>query len=245
MSYETPRYQVLLGSLVLAAFLAISAVVLIWMRSDPRLFGKTRALVASLPERSGLQIGDPVEIDGVRVGTVKSIRREVSARVAHFLVRCDVLAEEDALSWLGPASRARARTANLLGDVVLSISGDAEGHGIAATFVVPGEASPSFDRVLEDVQAATASVRSITHELDSALGVRDASGVPRAEVIARSVARSTAALEHFVAGDPERGSGGLGKLLEELSSSASNLRQITEDVRAVTARVRSFFGPGN
>lgn len=242
MNYGTSRLQIVLGSFVLAAFLAIAVAVLVWMRSDPRLFGTTRVLQARLPEHSGLQIGDPVEIDGVRVGTVKTIRREVNAGVSSFLIRCAVRSDAEPLTWLGPASRARARTANLLGDVVLSISGDADGHGVEDDYAIPGEASPSFDRVLADVEAATSSVRAMTSDLEMALGTRDATGVARAERIAQSVERTTAALEQFAAGSAGDQVGGLAELLKELGTSASNLRQITEDVRTVTARVRSFFG---
>ncbi|MBK9387240.1 MAG: MCE family protein [Planctomycetes bacterium] len=245
MSYGTPRHQVVLGGCVLAAFAAFAISLVIWMRADPRLLGTTRTLLARLPERSGLQIGDPVEIDGVRVGTVRSIRREVVGGAVSFLIRCEASSTAEPLQWLGPASRARARTANLLGDVVLSIAGDAEGRGWEEGRVIPGDASPSFDRVLADVEAATASVRSITAELESALGAKDASGLSRAEVVARAVERTTASLERFAAGAAPNGAGGLAELLSELATSAANLRQITEDVRTVTARVRTFFGPGN
>lgn len=239
------RPQIVLGAAVLATFVAIAIAIALWISSDPRLLGATRSLLARLPERSGLQIGDPVEIDGVRVGSVKAIHREVEGGAASFLVRCDVHADAEPLSWLGPASRARARTANLLGDVVLSIAGDAGGAGWDAERPIPGEASPSFDRVLADVEAATSSVRAITAELEEVLGAEDARGLSRAEAIARSIARTTATLERFAAGEGPSGEGGLVRLLGELATSATNLRQITEDVRVVTTRVRTFFGPGN
>ena len=56
MSYGTPRHHLVLGGGVLVAFAAFAIALFVWMRADPRLLGSTRAILARLPERSGLQI---------------------------------------------------------------------------------------------------------------------------------------------------------------------------------------------
>ena len=79
-------------------------------------------------------------------------------------------------------------------------------------------------------------------ELEQALSAPTEEGVPRAEAVARSVRRTVAALERLVAGTNDQEGGRVAELLAELTASATQLREITEDIKAVTAKVRSFFG---
>ncbi|MCB9881187.1 MAG: MCE family protein [Planctomycetes bacterium] len=187
MSAAYKPHEVWLGASVLVAFSTLTVLSFVLAANDPQLFGETRVLHVKMPGRGGLTIGDRVEIDGVPVGTVSRMRRGVDAEGIYFLIDAKVPRDHEALAWLGPGSRARVRTANVLGDTILSITGDDEGGTFAPDAIIEGVPTPGIDEIVTDLQASAATLRSLFERFHQATGAPGDGQPDRLEVITSAI----------------------------------------------------------
>jgi phospholipid/cholesterol/gamma-HCH transport system substrate-binding protein len=130
---------------VIAAGIALFCFAIFSIGGGSRLFARTRTIVARFHSINGLQSGAPVELSGVKVGTVESISFPSDPSDSRVIVRMRI--DEPAARRIRTDSAAQIDSMGLLGDKFVELSPGTSAAPIAG----PGATIPAVDPV--DYQA--------------------------------------------------------------------------------------------
>lgn len=152
MSRRTPRdpLSVAVLGLVMIAVLVLGA-----FRLDQLPFGsgRTETYRAAFTDAGGLKDGDPVEVSGIKVGTVRQITVSRTHVVIEFRVRHAIR--------LGEESRAAVKVGSLLGAKYLDIDPRGGGRLDAGALIPLERTTPAYDIV-----AAFAQLTETAEDID-------------------------------------------------------------------------------
>lgn len=166
---ETPLLRI--GLFVLAGFVLLMVFVFL-IGGKQKLFTSTSLYYARFSNVSNLQTGAPIQISGINVGTVTSIKLPKSS---HDSVTVTLKVEDDALKLIKVDTRASISTQGLIGDkfIVLSpgsdtvpvLSPESTIHGDALI-----EINEQMSSAVSKITAITQQVGDLVHDIKSGKG---------------------------------------------------------------------------
>lgn len=155
------------GLLVLTA-MAVLGLGAFFIGKDDRLFGHKAHYSARFDGVAGLSIGNPVQLNGVRVGRVSDI--ELPEDMGEHQITVWVTIDRRYAKRVRADSTAKIRTLGLLGDKYVEInSGSPEFAEIALGGEIPAAPGTSVDQLISSGEDVVVNVVSISHSLASIL----------------------------------------------------------------------------
>lgn len=160
------RYEIQVGLTVLAALVVLGWGVL-WLRGY-QASSKTRVWHVSFPQTGGLGQGDEVQVNGIRMGSVKDMR----LRGDHVIV--DLMLDEQVV--VTRDSKVIVRNVGLMGEKVIAVDLLATGAPWTERDTIPGEYEKGIPEVMGDVALTIESVSGLTDQLTKLAGTADRKG---------------------------------------------------------------------
>ncbi len=158
--------QLKVGVLVFAALVALTALVFLMTGSSGGVFAKKLTVRSYFENSSGLKVGGPVDLEGVAIGSVKSIRIVPERKLTPVEVVMKIPSKYAAN--IHQDSQASLETIGVLGDTVVSInSTSAQKPAIADNGELPTNETPSLTDVIKSSQGTIEQVNTILAKLDS------------------------------------------------------------------------------
>ena len=155
------------GLLVLIS-LSVLALAAFFIGKDDRLFGRKARYSVRFDGVSGLSIGNPVQLNGVRVGRVSDI--ELPEDMGEHQITVWVAIDRRYAQRVRADSTAKIRTLGLLGDKYIEVnSGSPEFPEIPPRGEIPTAPSTSMDQLISSGEDVVVNVVSISHSLASVL----------------------------------------------------------------------------
>ena len=215
------RRQLKVGALVVAA-LAVVAIAVFVIGKDDRLFGRKATYFVRFDSVSGVSDGSPVQLDGVVVGSVRTVHLSQDIRQNEISVWLEIDRR-----WAGRIrgdSAAKIKTLGLLGDRYIAInSGTPEFPQVAIGGEIPTAAQTSVDQLISSGEDVMQNVVQISHSLTHILDRMDkgegflgklTTDSPEGEALGTSLQSTTDSLKGF-ADKLENGRGPLSRLIED------------------------------
>lgn len=221
------------GIFLLVTLGALAAVVLtISARSG--LFTKQASLFARFEDVSGLVVGAPVMLQGIRIGTVAEISIARPAKGNVLVVRMDV--DEKYFPFIRNDSVASIQTMGLLGDKYINLSMGSEAskahkEGDTVASVNPPDVYKAMARgseILDNLSEASASLNDILVDVRENARVASLSkAIEEVQQLLHDVrTNEKSSLHSLIYGDA-------------LAKAADNLERITQDISKATARMHT------
>lgn len=164
------------GLLVLAA-LGLLALGIFLIGEQTNLFTRKNRYIIYFPSVGGLNSGNPVQLDGVEVGTVRSVELPTDATSAQIKVTVEV--DKAYAERIREDSVARIKTLGLLGDKFVEVTTGSSGTDpIPPGGVIQAAAPTNVDKliasgedVMDNVVQISADLRDILHRMEQGEGL--------------------------------------------------------------------------
>jgi phospholipid/cholesterol/gamma-HCH transport system substrate-binding protein len=214
------------GVLLLAS-LAVAVFAIFFIGKETSLFSLKNEYFIRFQSVSGLKAGNPVQLNGVEVGTVERVILPEDPDESTIQVWITI--ERRYAERVRQDSQGRIKTLGLLGDKYVEItSGSPEAPQVASGEEIPAAPATDVDALLasgedtmDNVVAISASLKSILERMESGEGLLGqlTANTPEGERFSESVVRTMETVER-VANKIEGGEGPLGHLLNDAEMSA-------------------------
>jgi len=199
----------------IAVLLALAMVVLgvTWL-SDARLARQRHSYLVRFSDVGGLAEGDPVRVNGVSQGTVKSIR----------LTRAGVIVvlSLDRSVRLTDASRVFVRNTGIMGEKFIAVDLGEGGRPYAARDTIAGRYESGVPEVISQMGEALSSLQRVSDQIDRLLALAEERGTLRHTL--QNVEAASASVMQTVAENRE-----------DLRLVAGNLREMSVELRRLVA----------
>jgi phospholipid/cholesterol/gamma-HCH transport system substrate-binding protein len=219
------RYEIQVGLTVLAA-LAVLGWGVLWLRGY-QASAKTRVWHVSFPQTGGLGKGDEVQVNGIRMGSV----REMHLRGDHVIV--DLVLDETVL--VTRDSKVIVRNVGLMGEKVIAVDLRATGAPWAERDTIPGEYEKGIPEVMGDVALTIESVSELTGQLTKLAGTADRSGDITAALA--NVRQASDELRRTLSDNRQA----LSSAVNDFAATARTTRQLTAGREAQLGRTIDHF----
>lgn len=247
--------------LFVAAGLALTMAVIFSIGGEHRLFERYYTLYANFEDISGLRVGAPVQLAGLKVGVVDKIMMSKSQDETKITVVLSILRQYQ--DRIREDSLATIETQGLLGDKFIYVS-----VGSSARAVIPdkgillskettsifslaekageimdeiGDASKAVSEMLSsvkgkkeegDIKAIVSSVRKSIEEIEKGKGLLHAMIYdPKGETVIGNLSNSMKAASDFAASIEKDPKGQMGGTVANIRLVSADLRQIAETIR--------------
>ncbi len=150
-----------IGMFVLAGFI-ILIVFIFYLGSQQKLFSSTSELTAHFQTVSNLRPGAEVDMVGINIGSVKTIRLPQNSRDS-VVVTLKVLT--DALKLIHTDSKAIITTQGLIGDKLIDITmGGDSTKSVPPGTTLPGQAPQDFSKIYDTLSATVSQLDSVAKQ---------------------------------------------------------------------------------
>lgn len=164
------------GLLVLAA-LGLLALGIFLIGEETNLFTRKNRYVIYFPTVGGLNTGNPVQLDGVEVGTVRAVVLPTDATSSQIKVTVEV--DRSYAERIREDSMARIKTLGLLGDKFVEVTTGSSGTDpIPPGGVIPAAPPTNVDKliasgedVMDNVVQISADLRDVLHRMEQGEGL--------------------------------------------------------------------------
>lgn len=161
------RRELRVGLLILSA-LVVLALGAFFIGKDDRLFGRKARYSIRFAGVSGLAVGNPVQLNGVRVGRVADVELPEDMNERQIVVW--VAIDRRYAKRVRGDSSAKIRTLGLLGDKYIEIdSGSPDFPEVPLQGEIPAAPTTSVDQLISSGEDVVVNVVSISHSLASIL----------------------------------------------------------------------------
>lgn len=219
------RYEIQVGLTVLASLVVLGWGVL-WLRGY-QASAKTKVWHVSFPQTGGLGEGDEVQVNGIRMGSVK----QMQLRGDHVIV--DLMLDERVV--VTRDSRVIVRNVGLMGEKVIGVDLRATGAPWTERDTIPGEYEKGIPEVMGDVALTIESVSELTDQLTKLAGTADRKGDVTA---ALANVRQASDELRLTLSDNRRA---LSSAVTDFAATARTTRQLTAGREAQLARTIDHF----
>ncbi len=163
---EVQWSQLKVGVLVFAAIVALVTLVFLMSGSAGGVFSKKLTIRSYFENSSGLKVGGPVNLEGVTIGSVKSVRIAPERKLTPVEVTMKISGKF--ADNVKQDSQASLETIGVLGDTVVNISSkSAQKPSIAENGELPTNETPSITDVIKSSQGSIEQINTILAKLDS------------------------------------------------------------------------------
>lgn len=236
---RSPELKV--GLLVLAA-LAVLALGIFLIGEETQLFVRKNRYYSEFLNVSGLQAGNPVQLNGVNVGRVDEVI--LPEDMGESLIRVWMTLDRRYADRVREDSQARIKTLGLLGDKFVELtSGTPAAEVIPTGGQIPAAPATSVDQLIatgedtmENVVAISSSLRSILDRMERGEGLAGRLTSEEGDELTDSIVETMKSVER-VAHQIERSEGPLGRLInddqlgEDLARAVSGLEELVAEAR--------------
>jgi len=168
--------QLKVGVLILVALSALTALIFLMSGNTGGFFTGRITVRSYFEDAAGLKVGAPVNLDGVTVGSVKSIRISPQHKLTPVEVIMKISKRDQPL--VKSDARSSLETIGVLGDTVVNINGkDATGPPIADGAILQTTETPNLSDVIkssqgtiEQLDTILAKVNDLVDSLNSGKG---------------------------------------------------------------------------
>jgi phospholipid/cholesterol/gamma-HCH transport system substrate-binding protein len=246
--------------LFVSAGLLLAMIIIFMIGSDNRIFHRQYTLYANFETISGLRVGAPVQLAGLKVGFVDGIRFPDNPASKNIGVVLRI--ERQYQKRIRSDSEATVETQGLLGDKFIYISvGSEEAPVIPDKGILPskettsifsladkagrimdnlGEASETVNKLLSsvkggeggDIRRIVTSVRKTVEQVEKGDGLMHAIIYdPKGKKLVSDLGDTMSSLKGIVSGAEEESKGQMGGMITNLKYASRDLRQIMESIR--------------
>ena len=184
-----------------------------WL-SDMRLARKRRSYVARFSDVGGLASGDPVSVNGVKLGKVTDIRLRASGGV-------DVLFAIDRAVRITRKSNVNVRNTGLMGEKLIAIELAEDGPVYAEKDTIPGYYESGVPEVISQMGDALHSLQRVSDQVDRILALAEERGTLRRTL-------------HNVEGASTDLEAAVRENREDLRAITGNLREVSSQLRTLS-----------
>ncbi|MEN9963877.1 MAG: hypothetical protein RL582_972 [Bacteroidota bacterium] len=190
-----------------------------------KLFTKSMTLYARYDNVQGLTPSNPVIINGLQVGTVKSISNDRSMKelIVTFSIHKDINIPANSFAHISPNPLTITKVEIILGDSSVMLKNNDSINASPSDGFLEGIINSKVDPVLLSVNKAIATIDSVLNSVNSVFDQQNkrniASTIQHLERISASVQTSTASLEVLV----DKDNGSLAKTLNNAKTFTDNL----------------------
>lgn len=238
------------GLLVIAGVIATIAMILGLTDDMSRGEGEMNHYYAYFDDVTGLAARSRIQVAGIPVGTIRSIRLDGDRARVDILLRQDVVlyqGEKNGEIWVNGATLAK-RQASLIGDYYLQITPGTEGPVLNDGDMIPNVLKDSgMDEIFENLNQITADIQEVTQSLAAVFGGEEAQAVIQQMVddlqsmlgtLNRFVDVNSSKLDQIVA-DASM----ISREVNSLTSKGSeSIDRILRDTEAIVQEVRFIVG---
>ena len=216
-----------IGVTIMAGIILIAGMILAW-GNQSTLFGKSYLLVVHTSHVGGLREGAPVEIGGLRTGTVQTI--EFRPGSTEIQIICQIAETVP----IPNDSRARVSTKGMVGDAFLEIIPgksmtmvNTKATTVALASRLESSLPPDFSDILDQMGSLGTQLTSISQHIDGIIG--DPQVQQDIKTSLHNLALVSAGAERLVArGDI---------IIDNLGRATANIADTTEDVKENIATI--------
>jgi phospholipid/cholesterol/gamma-HCH transport system substrate-binding protein len=163
---EVQWSQLKVGVLVLVALAVLTGLIFLMSGSTGGIFTGKLTLRSYFENSAGLKVGAPVNLEGVTIGNVKSIRIVPDRKLTP--VEVTIKVSKKYLSGLHTDSKASLETIGVLGDTVLEVSSTyAKGPPPQDNAELSTTETPSLSDVIKSSQGTIEQINTILAKVDS------------------------------------------------------------------------------
>ncbi len=241
---EVQWSQLKVGVLVIVALIALTALIFLMSGSTGGIFAGKIVLRSYFENSAGLKVGAPVNLEGVTIGNVKSIRIVQSRRLTPVEVTMKVSTKytQD----VREDSKASLDTVGVLGDTVVDISSKhAIGPSVKDNDELGTNESPNLSDVIKSSQGTIEQVDTILAKLDNLVDSLNTGKGSVGQLINNPALfnQATAAVQQLsqITADISKGRGTVGKLLTD-DKLYNNLNETTIHLNHVATEIDSGQG---
>jgi phospholipid/cholesterol/gamma-HCH transport system substrate-binding protein len=250
------KKEIRVGLVVLTALLIISFSI-VSIGTQKNIFSKKVTYEVEFEETLGLNVGAPVWLDGVTVGSVERIRFTEDLGKNSIIVTLKI---DDAVkARISDLTVARIDTVGLLGDKFVNLTND---RGIRAPLVpgrdrIESKETPQLIQfaeggtdLLQNVVEISASLRKLTGNLDQSLVGRMMTDAEFGKKTFEKIEKTAATIERIVS-ELDEGKGMIGQLLkneefeeglvDDLRNTIKNINEFTETIKEGKGVVGKLF----
>ena len=241
---EVQWSQLKVGVLVIVALIALTALIFLMSGSSGGFFAGKIVLRSYFENSAGLKVGAPVNLEGVTIGNVKSIRifRDRKLTPVEVTMKVSKKYTADVLE----DSKASLDTVGVLGDTVVDISSK---HAVGAQVKDNDELgtteSPNLSDVIKSSQGTIEQVDTILAKLDSLVDSLNSGKGSIGQLINNPglYNQANTAVQQLskLTSDLSKGRGTVGKLLTD-DTLYNNLNQTTTRLNNVATEIDSGQG---
>lgn len=225
--------------LLVGGAMAVLALLIFFISEEQNLFLKMNRYTIRFSTVEGLDVGNPVKLNGVRVGRIRDIRLPLDPEESKITIFIDINKKYSNL--IRAESRARIRSLGLLGDKYIEITaGSPDSPCISPEGLIPSTEPTDIARLLrrgEDTMDNLLAIStSLRHILDQV-----SSGDSALHDVANKAVGSLERLDRILS-KLEQNRGTLGRLIndeevadamfENIEASSHNLKKITDTLVA-------------
>jgi phospholipid/cholesterol/gamma-HCH transport system substrate-binding protein len=241
---EVQWSQLKVGVLVIVALIALTALIFLMSGSTGGFFAGKIVLRTYFENSAGLKVGAPVNLEGVTIGNVKSIRIAEQRKLTPVEVTMKVSTRYTAD--VREDSKATLDTVGVLGDTVVDLSSK---HAVGAPVKDNDELgtteSPNLSDVIKSSQGTIEQVDTILAKLDSLIDAINSGKGSVGQLINNPSLYNQAntAVQQLskITADLSNGRGSVGKLLTD-DTLYNNLNETTTRLNKVTAELDNGQG---
>ncbi len=199
-----------------------------------KLFTKSLILHARYQNVQGLTPSNPVIINGLQVGTVRSIENDKSMKelIVTFAIHKDINIPANSFAHIHPNPLTITRVEIVLGDSTVMLKNNDSIRSAPSDGFIEGVINSKLDPVLLSVNKAISTIDSVLNSINSVFDQQNkkniASTIEHLERISASVQTSTSSLEVLV----DKDNGNLAKTLNNARSFTDNLVKNNEKLNS-------------
>ncbi len=241
---EVQWSQLKVGVLVIVALIALTALIFLMSGSTGGFFAGKIVLRSYFENSAGLKVGAPVNLEGVTIGNVKSIRifRERKLTPVEVTMKVSKKYNQD----VREDSKASLDTVGVLGDTVVDVSSKrAVGPAVKDNDELGTTESPNLSDVIKSSQGTIEQVDTILAKLDSLIDSINSGKGSVGQLINNpglyNQANQVVQQLSKITSDLSKGRGTVGKLLTD-DTLYNNLNETTTRLNHVAAQIDSGQG---
>ena len=241
---EVQWSQLKVGVLVIVALIALTALIFLMSGSTGGFFAGKIILRSYFENAAGLKVGAPVNLEGVTIGNVKSIRIVPERKLTPVEVTMKV--SKKSTPDVREDSRTTLDTVGVLGDTVVDIdSKHATGPAVKDNDELGTTESPNLSDVIKSSQGTIEQVNTILAKVDSLIDTVNSGKGSIGQLINNpdlynKTATTVDQLSRLTS-DLSKGRGTVGKLLTD-ESLYNNLNETSARLNHVSAEIDSGQG---
>jgi len=222
------KKNILLSGIFLFILIALTSVSVFLLSKDSSLFSKNIVLHTYVDNVQNLKQGAPVQLKGIKIGTVSAIQFESVDKI-----KISIGIKQEFLQWIKKSSYISFKTQGVLGDKMLEILGGTnEEESVRDNDILEVRKGSQFDKIINKGEDILVIAGRVLQKIDKVLAGLEGEKISKIlENLDKSSARTAQILEKIK----------LDKTMGDLQKSAKSLEEISTQVKEGPGTLHSLI----